>query len=171
MDQRSKFSVKINFSSEQSKIWTRKKIPRGFISFLLTSFNIYHGRSYSVSQTASGSTELQRRFRNFSREDTFSLILQMEAVANRCASKSWSFWNEFRWKIKSLKPHHTDTGNLLLQCWPGLFSVLPEIAVRQSAQTVECLDSKGEEGAWQGTSSEPDSAFLFPKELSLVKKK
>ena len=43
VDQRSKFSVKINFSSEQSKIQKKKKkTPRCFISLLLTFFNIYH---------------------------------------------------------------------------------------------------------------------------------
>lgn len=56
--------------------------------------------------------------------------------------------------------------------WAGPdFSVFPEIAVIQSAQTVECLDQPGTEDAWQGTSSEHDSAFLFPEKLSLVKNK
>lgn len=45
VDQRSKFSVKINFSSEQSKIGGTNKILRCFISFLLTFFNMYHSHS------------------------------------------------------------------------------------------------------------------------------
>lgn len=124
-----------------------------------------------MNQTVSGSTELQRRFRDFSREDTFHLILQTEAVDNRCASKSWQFLKELRWKIKSLTTQHTASRNLLPLDWPRLFSVFPELLLSNLHRRWSAWASKeGREPGWAPAQS-TILLYFFPEELSLVTNK
>lgn len=111
------------------------KICQRFVSFLLIFFNICSSLTLWVKLSAEAPDD--REDVGISLERKLSVIVWTEAVHNRCASKSWQFLKELGWKVK---PHHAESRNPLPLDWPRLWRVFPEIAVIQSAQTVECLD-------------------------------
>lgn len=117
----------------------KEKRSIGVLShFLLTFFNICHSRTLWAKLSVKALN--YREDLGISLERIFSVSFYKQKLLITDVLQSWQFFKELRWEIKSLKPHHTDTRNLLLLKWPRLFSVFPEIAVIHSAQTVEYLD-------------------------------